>query len=121
MIPLGALAGGVFAVPFAVRHAFKSSRKRVLIVEDNSGMKTVLRQIVASADPRAIIMESNSHEEATRMIYERASMRDGFDFVIADIYSSDRWPGIVEQPKLLHKPPDPIASCYALRDAIVNA
>ncbi len=120
-IPLGALAGGIVAAPFAIQHALKTKRKRVLIVEGDRGAKVLLKQIVRSADPRAIITESNSKEEATRMIYERAKLRDGFDFVIADIRSAHHWPDIVEPPQILQKPLDLVASSYALRNAIVNA
>jgi len=94
-VPFGALAVGAIAAPFALRQRVqRPSRKRVLIVEDDMSMKLMLEQIVRSASPEAIIMASDTEEGASRLIDESASIRDNFDFVIADIFLAGQGTGI---------------------------
>ncbi len=102
-VPFGALAVGAAAAPFAFRQSQKSSRKRVLIVEDDLGMKLMLEQIVRSASPEAIITASDSEEGASRLLEEGASLRDNFDFVIADIFLAGEGTGIDLWRKYRHQ------------------
>ncbi len=93
-LPLGALAVGIAATPFAIRQTAKHSRKRVLIVEDDDSMKAMWEAIVRSAAPQAIITALDSEEDASRLMSERASIRDNFDYVIADIFLAGQGTGI---------------------------
>ena len=93
-VPLGALAVGIAAAPFAIRHSTKPTRKRVLIVEDDDSMKTLWEAIIRSAAPQAIITALDSEEDASRLMSERANIRDNFDFVIADIFLAGQGTGV---------------------------
>lgn len=68
--------------------------KRVFVVEDNHACETILRRVIRSIDPEAIVDWEESAEDAIALLARNCINGQEYDLIIADIFLSGKLTGI---------------------------
>ena len=71
-----------------------TAKKKIIVVEDDHACETLLRRVIQSIDPGALIDWVESAEQATAAIEREHSTGKDYDLIIADIFLSGKTTGL---------------------------